>query len=482
MKTSLLLLACACSLGQPNSRSEWQLTPQLAPGQELVYTGVCVEESLVPNVQFQRHYRLETFVFVLGGAPGRWDVAVMTALSQRAARAEPGGKEMKLISVRLEQAQINAQGKLTQGGVTQGGLTQGGTPNLPLSGPPIFETGCFVEVTPARLTKTSMWEVNEDNRPPRAWQVAGLEAVNGVTCVKVVGQQQSPDWDKPRGDRTAWRRRDVVWIAPQLGVAQKVERVIEQRDPLRRDPTQRVVVQYELESPFRYQGRLSEDRKQEILKARKFQDDAAVLFKQPAQNRAQLEALFKKVSLHLENQAPTPYRKAVVHLASRIENAKNGNAVGDPMIDENPRPVAAVGLGQRVPDFVVNELTGNKQSARLARLLGRPVLVFFYVPTTDTGKEVLQFAKSLVQQHGDTVGVMAMAVTNDPDFVRKQHGELRLPFPVLDGGGMRLTFGVDATPRLVLLDPEGHVRAAYTGWGFHVPREIDDEMQRWLRK
>src|SRR5262245_52712670 len=59
MKTSLLLLACACTLGQPTNRSEWQLTPQLAPGQELVYTGSYTEESLVPNVHFQRQYRLE---------------------------------------------------------------------------------------------------------------------------------------------------------------------------------------------------------------------------------------------------------------------------------------------------------------------------------------------------------------------------------------------------------------------------------------
>ncbi|MCI0685173.1 MAG: redoxin domain-containing protein [Gemmataceae bacterium] len=472
MKTSFLLLACACSLGQTNSRSEWQLAPRLAPGQELVYAGVCVEESLVPNVQFQRQYRLETLVFVLDGAARRWNVAVMTALSQRTTGVEPGVKESKTLSVRLDVVEVNAQGKLTQGNAM---------PLLPLSGPPTLETGCFVEVTPPRLTRGSLWEVNEDNRPPRTWKVAGIEPVNGVTCVKVVGQQQSPDWDRPRGDQTAWRRRDVVWISPQLGVAQKVERVIEQRAPLRRDPTQRIVVQYELESPLRYAGRLFEDRKQEILKARKFQEDAAVLVKQPAQNRAQLEALLKKVSFHLDNQAPTPYRKAVFHLAGRLENAKNGNVAGNPTIDENPRPVTAVGLGQRVPDFVVNELTG-KQSARLARQLGRPVLVFFYVPTSDIGKEILRFAKGLMERHGDKVAVMAMAVTNDPDFARKQHGDLQLPFPVLDGGGMRLTFGVSATPRLVLLDPEGYVRAAHTGWGFHVPREIEDELNRWLRK
>ncbi len=474
MKTSLFLLACACSLGQPTSRSEWQLSPQLAPGQELVYSGTYTEESLVPNVHFQRQYRLESLVFVLEGGARQWDIAVMTTLSERTPRPEPGAKETKQVSVRLHLAKLDAQGRLRD--------LQGAAPRLPLNGPPTFEAGCFIEVPALRLTKNSQWEINEDSRPPRAWQVVGVESVNGVTCVKIVGQQQSLDWDKPRGDQTAWRRRDVVWMAPQLGVAQKVERTIEQRDPLRRDPTQRSIVQYELTSPFRYPGRLFEDRKQEILKAKKFHDEATALLQQPAQNRPQLDALIKKVSVHLEYQAPTPYRKAIVHLASRLEDARAGKTTPNPVIDDNPRPMTAVGIGQRVPDFVVKAFTGKDESVRLSRNLGRPVLVFFYNPAGATGKEVVEYAKGLAQQHGDKLAIMPMAVTNDAKLVQKQHQELQLPFAVLDGRAMHLTFGVDATPRLVLLDPEGIVRYAHTGWGAHIPREIQDELQQWLRK
>jgi hypothetical protein len=78
------------------------------------------------------------------------------------------------------------------------------------------------------------------------------------------------------------------------------------------------------------------------------------------------------------------------------------------------------------------------------------------------------------------VTIMALAVTDNVNLVRKQHADMRLPFPILDGKGLHLTFGVDATPRLVVLDGEGYLRAAYTGWGDHIPREINAELQRWI--
>lgn len=474
MKTSFLLLACACSLGQPTSRSEWQLTPQLAPGQELVYTGTYTEESLVPNVHFHRQYRLETLIFVFEAAARQWDVAVMTTLSERVMRPEPGAKEAKPASVRLDLAKLDAQGRLRD--------AKGATPLVSLSGPPTLEAGCFVEVPGTRLAKNSQWEVNEDSRPPRSWQVAGIETVNGVTCVKLVGQQQSLDWDRPRGDQAAWRRRDVVWMSPQLGVAQKVERTIERRDPLRRDPTERSIVQYELTSPFRYPGRLFEDRKQEILKAKKFNDEATALLQQPIPNRPQLDGLIKKVSVHLEYQAPTPYRKAIVHLASRLDDVKNGKTTPNPVVADNPPPMTAVGLGQRVPDFVVKAFTGQEESVRLSRMLGRPVLVFFYAPTGATGREVVEYAKTLAQQHGDKLAIMPMAVTNDAKLVRQQHQDMLLPFAILDGRAMHLTFAVDATPRIVLLDADGIVCYAHTGWGAQVSRELQDELRLRLRK
>ena len=63
----------------------------------------------------------------------------------------------------------------------------------------------------------------------------GSEAINGTICLKVIGLQQSDDWDRPRGDRTAWRREDTVcsfWSAIRLGTrAIATNRILVERAP-----------------------------------------------------------------------------------------------------------------------------------------------------------------------------------------------------------------------------------------------------------
>jgi peroxiredoxin len=471
MVTSICLLTCALTVGQVPDRAEWQLSPQLLAGMELVYSGTYLEEDLSPNVNHQRRYHLDTTMFVLEARRGRWDVAFMTSLSLREPSRESkiSPKEQPM-SVRLELATLDEQGHLS-----------GTVPlAIPISGPPTLECGIVVETKIARLGRDQFWEINEEGRPPRTWQVAGPESCNGITCVKLIGNQQSDDWDRPRGDHTAWRRRDTVWVLPKLGVAQKVERVIERRQPARRDPTDRTTVRYELESRLPYPGRMLEDRRQEILKAKRFQDDARPLLAQPGVYRPQIEALLRKIAYYLESQAPTPYRKAVATLQSHLEKARRGETPPESIQEEETTKIA-LGVGQRVPDFIVTNLTG-KESARLARVLGRPVFVFFYNPLLSPSKEALRFAVELHQKYGDHVGIMAMAVTDNPEIARKQHAELRLPFAVLDGKGLHLTFGVDDTPRLIVLDGEGILRFAATGWGIQTPEEITEELVRCMAK
>jgi hypothetical protein len=470
MIASICLITCNLALGQLPDRGEWQLVPRLVTGMELIYGGSYVEEELGPHVNYQRRYRLDATLFVLESAPQRWDVAFMTSLSLREpSRDDKGKSKEQPASVRLELATLDGRGRLS------GEIP----PLMPLSGPPTFECGMVVEAPVTKVAHHQFWDVNEAGRPPRTWQVAGPETCNGGTCIKLVGTQQSDDWDRPRGDHTAWRRRDTVWLMPQLGVAQKVERVIEHRQPVRRDPTHRATVSYDLVSPLKYPGRLLEDRRQEILKAKKFQDDARPLLAQPGQYRQQIDSLLHKIAHHVESQPPTPYRKAVLALQGRLEGARRGEA--PPAVEEEAAVSAAVGVGQRVPDFIVSNLTG-KESARLARMLGRPVFIFFYNPAAETGKEVLRFAVELHQKHGDHLGIMAMAVADDLEAARKQHADWHLPFAVLDGKGLHVTFGVDATPRLVILDGEGALRYGSTGWGTHTPREITEELSRCLRK
>jgi hypothetical protein len=123
-----------------------------------------------------------------------------------------------------------------------------------------------------------------------------------------------------------------------------------------------------------------------------------------------------------------------------------------------------------------------KESLRFQRCLGRPNLIVFYNPATDTGRQVLQFALELGDKHGQKIGILALAVTQDAELARKQHAELRLPFPIHDGNGLHLTFGVEATPRFVVLDAEGYLRGAYTGWGLQTADEVGAELVRWLPK
>ena len=109
-----------------------------------------------------------------------------------------------------------------------------------------------------------------------------------------------------------------------------------------------------------------------------------------------------------------------------------------------------------MPDFVVTSLT-EREPVRFERYLGKPTLVLFYNPATKIGRDVMTHARSLVSQHKGELQVMALAVTADPDLARKQHAELKLPFPIHDGQAMRLTLAQE-TPRLLLLDGQGTLR------------------------
>lgn len=473
--TSLCLIACALTVGQAPDRTEWVLAPQLAQGLELVYQGGYIEEPLIPNVQHKQEYKLETQIFVLQANKRSWDVAVMNALSLRDSKQEKNPKQKTgsgPTSMRLDLLQVDSQGRLK---------SPAGTSLLvPLQGPPTLECGAFVETPLTKVGKNGFWPVNEEGRPTRTWTFMGIESCGGVTCVKLIGEQQSDDWDQPRADRTAWRRLDAVWLSTQLGVAQKLERVIERRDPARREPTQRATVRYELESRLRFPGKLYEDRKVEIEKAAKFQEEAKPLLAQPAIYGGQIDGLIRKLHFYLENHPPTPYRKVVVQLEGRLDKARKGEAPAVVNSEDPEPPRVTLAVGQKVSDFVVTDLI-SRQSTRLNGLLGKPVLVLFYNPNTQTGKEVLAFARDQAAKHGDRLGVMAMAVAEDVELVRKQHADMRLPFHVHDGKGLRFTFGVDATPRLIVLDGEGVIRAAQTGWGFQTPREISEDIARCLK-
>jgi peroxiredoxin len=349
---------------------------------------------------------------------------------------------------------------------------------VPLEGPPTLEGGAFVEIPRQRVTRGQSWDVGEEGRPVRTWQVAGSEMVNGTSCLKLVGVQESDDWERPRGDRTAWRRQDTVWMAPRLGIAYKVERVIERREPARQEPTQRSALRYELETNLQYPGQLFDDRRREIIQAHHFAESAAPLLSNPTRYSSQLDALLGKITSYLDRHPPTPYREAVLQVKRRVEAGRRGET--PPALPEAKASGPQIAtLNRTAPDFVAPDFT-SQESARLRRWHGRPILMVFYSPTSMTGDELLRFAQSVSDRYPQEVTVLGLAMTDDAERVRKQRGELRLTFPLLNGTGLRQSYEVEATPKLVVLDADGVVRGTFVGWGRETPLEVTAELKRWL--
>jgi peroxiredoxin len=478
MIASLCLCCCALATAQPANHAEWLLVPRLSRAQELIYRGSFTEEAVGSGVQFDRTYRLEARALVLDTTPQGAEVALLTVLRLRQPRGvapvgAPLREDFSIYSTRLELARVDLQGRVT--------ASPGVVLAVPLDGPPSIEHGAFVEAPRKRTGPEGTWEVSEDGRPPRSWKTAGNETVNGASCVKLVGVQQSDDWERPRADRAAWRRVDTVWIAPRTGVAQRVERVIERREVTRQEPSQRTVLRYELESNLQYPGQLFADRRREIQQARAFAESAAPLVQTPTKHTPQLEALLSKINHHLENQPPTPYREAILAVQRRVEAARRGESPPAPPQEMPVATTATAALGQPAPDFVATDFT-SQETARLRRWQGKPVLMVFYNPNSTTTEELLRFAQSVHDLHRERVAVVGLAMSNDADKVRQQHAGLRLGYPILNGMGLRVGYGVEATPRLMVLDAEGIVRGIYVGWGGETEDAVTGELKKCLAR
>ena len=62
----------------------------------------------------------------------------------------------------------------------------------------------------------------------------------------------------------------------------------------------------------------------------------------------------------------------------------------------------------------------------------------------------------------------------------KQRERLRLYVPVLSGTGLRLSYAVEATPKLVVIDAAGLVRGSYLGWGPETPGGVLNDLNDCL--
>jgi peroxiredoxin len=453
--------------------ADWALVPRLHRAQELIYHGTFTEEANGARVQFRRDYDFETRLFVLDTPPRGADVAVLTTLKAKALAATPPGVQVNPVSssARLERVRVDLQGRVVPDPTV--------SLAVPLDGPPTLECGAFVEAPHGRVAGGQRWPQVEPGQPVRTWEAQGTEMVLGALCVKLVATQQSADWERPRADRPAWRRTDTVWVAPRLGLAQRVERRIEHREPAHLQASQWSALRYDLESSLQVPGQLSEDRRQEVLQALAFRDAAAPLLPAPARYVRQLDALLARIKHHLEHQPPTPYRQAVLQVQRQVEAARRGEAVAP--FGPAPRPSPTATLGEPAPDFAATDFAAPTPF-RLGRNLGKPVVLVFYQPSSVTAPDLLRFAQQLSTTFARHATVVGLSVSEDCKPVLAQRDALKLTFPLLDGSGLRTNYAVETTPKIVLLDASGVVRGAYFGWGRETSAEVVEELRNWLKR
>jgi peroxiredoxin len=239
------------------------------------------------------------------------------------------------------------------------------------------------------------------------------------------------------------------------------------------------VLRYELESNLQYPGQLSEDRRAEIQQAVAFRESAAPFLPTPAKYGQQLTTLLDKITYHLDHQTPTPYRDAVLAVKRRVEAAKRGE-VAPQVAEENAGPPSVATVGQLAPDFLVSSFT-NPKATRLRSLQGKPILLVFYSPLSSISPDVLHYAEKMNGTYGQKLAVVGMSVSDDEDKVKKQLVDLKLSIPVLHGGGLRVSYGVETTPKLVLIDGGGIVRGDWLGWGQETSDEVMAELKQWMK-
>jgi peroxiredoxin len=472
MVSTMVLLGCAFAPGQAvNSPGgpDWVVRPQLTPGQEFVYRGTFKEEAQ-GAVQYGRSNRLELRALVLDGPRTPTPVVLLTVHRAYDGRTDGRANNAVPASVRLERCFVDQHGQLTS--------DPGVNIAVPIAGPPSLEVGMFPALPGERLAANQAWLAAEPGRPPRTWRVMGADTVNGTRCIRIVGEQQSEEWDRPRHDRPGWRRQDTIWLAPRVGLAYRVERVIEKREPGSDEPAQRSVLRYDLESSVANSGQFFDDCGQEVTQALAFAAAAGPLLPAPKGNGPQLNALANKIAFYLEHEPPTPYREAVLQVRRLVEAGRRGEApmtipaepAGDPGV---------IARGETAPDFVAPEV-GSRSSTNLRRWLGKPVLLVFFSPTSTTADPLLRFVQRLAVAHAQDLTVLGMAMSDDADLVRSRTGPLHLSFPLLNGTGLRRSYDILATPKMVLLDSAGAVRGTFVGWGNEVPLEVVEELRRWL--
>jgi len=123
-------------------------------------------------------------------------------------------------------------------------------------------------------------------------------------------------------------------------------------------------------------------------------------------------------------------------------------------------------VGKPAPEFALKDVDGREYT--LASLRGKPVLLDFWATWCEPCRESMPHVQMLHEQFKDKGLVVLGVDTNEAaDKARKYFKDNKYSFASLLGSGNAIIekYGAHAIPRLVLIDKDGVIRYAHTGWG-----------------
>lgn len=442
--------------------------PAPQKGDELVFAGTVVEGVDRPGRRFHRKHDLEVRVLVLGVAAGVTDAAVLTQL--RRGDDAVAGAVAPVAGAQVNKAPAAARLDLVRIRPSPAGretflLSPSGSPlvldrDTPLRAlppPPLdtfapFEFGVF----PARNGKPN-----------------GEEAINGERCAKLTYTRQSADWDKPVGGQTAWQQVETVWASGRDGTVRRVHRLIRHRDGIDPNPAAWVETRYEFQAQGRIADRAFDRYRREIeVGVTAAAEVAPYLADAVRHGPRPFERQLKKIDEYLEeNESGTPYREGVLAVRRQIDAARRGEVVAVPALPPLVSAVRGLEVGQAAPDF-------RAGSFRFADHRGKPAVLVFFKPASETTDLALVVADALHARYAGKVTVVPLVVFGETTAGEKDRDRLKLKVSVYDGGAAGPAYGADSFPRFVVVDSGGKIRWLFAGVGAETGYTVCEELDK----
>lgn len=142
-----------------------------------------------------------------------------------------------------------------------------------------------------------------------------------------------------------------------------------------------------------------------------------------------------------------------------------------------------VGVGDRPPDFALRDW--HDRSVALADLRGKVVCLDFWASWCAPCKAALPALDAIARRHADA-GLIVLAIDIDTDraaaerFVAERLPDTAMTLLRDPGGDLFKRFGASGMPALYVLDRDGTVRAAESGYRIGTLDEIDGLLEQLL--